>query len=87
MYHAYWRAAQPFVVSEKDGTWRRAAELPGLAALSEAVAGLASVSCASPGNCSAGGSYGPDFYSDGYPLVVGQRDGTWGNAQPLAAQQ
>jgi hypothetical protein len=49
---------QGFVVSEKNGVWGRAIEMPGLAALNKGGnAGVASVSCASPGTCVAGGSY------------------------------
>src|SRR5258707_723912 len=49
---------QAFVVSERNGTWGRARQVPGSGALNaggEAVVG--SVSCASAGNCAAGGSY------------------------------
>jgi hypothetical protein len=49
---------QGFVVSEKNGVWGRAVEVPGLAALNKGGnAGVGSVSCASPGTCAAGGSY------------------------------
>src|SRR5215831_16870850 len=40
------------------GTWGTAKELPGLAALNKGGDGvISSVSCASPGNCGAGGIY------------------------------
>ena len=45
-----------FVVSEVNGTWHDATELPRTAALGGGTA-IASVSCASAGNCSAGGGY------------------------------
>jgi len=46
------------VVSQINGTWRTAIEMPGTAALnSGGNAAIASVSCASAGNCSAGGHY------------------------------
>jgi hypothetical protein len=49
---------QAFVVSEVHGTWRKAEEVPGTAALSKGRgAQITSVSCASPGHCSAGGVY------------------------------
>ena len=49
---------QAFVVSEVNGTWRNAMEVPGTAALNKGGdAQVTSVSCASAGNCSAGGCY------------------------------
>ncbi len=49
---------QAFVVTEKNGTWGTAEEVPGTAALNKGgSASLKSVSCASAGNCSGGGSY------------------------------
>ena len=48
---------QAFVVSQNGGTWHTAIEVPGTAALNRLDAVIASVSCASAGNCSAGGSY------------------------------
>src|SRR6266516_248055 len=50
---------QAFVVSQVNGTWRTARKVPGTAALNQGGnAWIGSVSCASAGNCSAGGSYG-----------------------------
>jgi len=71
---------QAFVVSERNGTWGKAIEVPGSAALNKggfAVAG--SVSCASAGNCSAGGQYA-DGSGQRQVLVVSERNGTWGKA-------
>src|SRR5215472_12016582 len=49
---------QAFVVSEVKGTWRAPIEVPGTAALNKGqYAWVNSVSCASAGNCSAGGFY------------------------------
>jgi hypothetical protein len=46
------------VVSEQNGVWGMAIEVAGLAALTKGgLAEIDSVSCASPGNCAAGGSY------------------------------
>jgi len=47
--------SQGFVVSERHGVWGRAIEVPGLGALNKGDAGVSSVSCASAGNCAAGG--------------------------------
>jgi hypothetical protein len=50
--------SQAFVVSQKNGTWSTAEEVPGFAPLNQGGdAELSSVSCGSPGNCSAGGAY------------------------------
>jgi hypothetical protein len=49
---------QAFVASETGGTWGAAQEVPGTAVLNAGgTAGTDSVSCASAGNCSAGGHY------------------------------
>jgi hypothetical protein len=71
---------QAFVVSEKNGTWGKAMKVPGLAALSGATKGsyLSSVSCASAGNCTAGGNYPTTGY--GQLFVVSEKNGTWGKA-------
>jgi hypothetical protein len=74
---------QAFVVSEVNGTWRTAREVPGLAALNlTGGAGINSVSCASAGNCGAGG-----FYKDGafhtQAFVVSEVNGTWRKAMQV----
>jgi hypothetical protein len=67
-----------FVVSETDGTWHTAFKVPGLAALANGgSAGIASVSCPSAGNCTIGGSYGPNDSSDQQPFVASETNGTW----------
>jgi hypothetical protein len=46
------------VVSQTNGTWGTAKEMPGTAALNQGGdADLSSVSCAAAGGCSAGGAY------------------------------
>ena len=71
-------STEAFVVSERDGTWGKAVEVPGTAALNTgAIAVVYSVSCASAGNCAAGGSYRNDGFQ---AFVVSERDGTWGTA-------
>jgi hypothetical protein len=79
-YHVESTGFQAMVVSEVHGTWGKARQVPGLAALNKGgVAEIFSVSCASAGNCSAGGPY-----EDGSPraqaFVVSQVHGTWGKA-------
>ena len=49
---------QAFVVSQASGAWHIAVEVPGTAALNQGgIAETLSVSCASAGNCGAGGYY------------------------------
>jgi hypothetical protein len=67
---------QVFVVSEVNGTWQTAAEVPGTAALNAGGgANFYSVSCASAGNCSAGGDYG-DSPGHTQVFVVSEVNGT-----------
>jgi hypothetical protein len=70
---------QAFVVSQARGTWGRAIEVPGTAALNRRGADVASVSCAKKGNCSAGGAY-TDSSGHEQAFVVSQAHGTWGRA-------
>jgi hypothetical protein len=67
---------QGFVADERDGVWGKAIEVPGLAALSNENAAVDSVSCASAGNCAAGGDDNP--YGQGF--VVNEKNGVWGKA-------
>jgi hypothetical protein len=74
---------QAFVVSEMNGSWGTAEEVPGSGALNAAgPAGVETVSCASAGNCAAGGSYS-DNSSHGQAFVVMETNGTWGTAEEL----
>jgi hypothetical protein len=74
---------QAFVASEKNGTWGKAIEVPGTATVnSDGIARITSVSCASAGNCVAGGSYAPNAASF-QPIVVSETAGTWGTATEL----
>ena len=74
--------SQAFVVNETNGTWGTAKEVPGFSALNKGgIAGLTSVSCASAGNCSAGGYY---FNGSGRQVfVVSEKGGTWGTAKEV----
>ncbi len=74
---------QAFVVVEKNSVWGNALEVPGTAALNVGPIGASatvnSVSCASAGNCAAGGEYTDD--SGNYQaFVVDETNGVWGNA-------
>jgi hypothetical protein len=78
---------QAFVVSERNGTWGTAQEVPGTAALNRGgSAQITSVSCVSPGDCGAGGYYSSSINpGDGIytkrAFVISQTNGTWGAAQ------
>lgn len=73
-------ATQAFVVTQTNGTWGAAVEVPGTAALNKrGLAQVNAVSCATPGNCSAGGFYQDAAYN-GQAFVVSETSGTWGTA-------
>jgi ketosteroid isomerase-like protein len=76
-------SGQAFVVSQVKGTWHKAIEVPGTAALNKGGAWIVSLSCGSAGNCSAGGTYG-DGESSGVAtrqvFVVNEVNGTWETA-------
>src|SRR5215469_12444531 len=62
------------------GTWGTAREVPGTASLNKGgYAQVSSVSCASAGNCSAGGFY-KDSSLQSQPFVVSKVHGSWRNA-------
>ena len=74
-------ATEAFVVSEANGTWHKAIEVPGTAALNTAgTAETTSVSCGSAGNCGAGGSFAGPVFHQRHVFVVSQADGTWETA-------
>src|SRR5580704_2858779 len=65
------------------GTWGKAEEIPGIAALNKGgEAALTSVSCASAGNCSAGRYY-QDSHYDFQAVVVDETYGTWGKPEEV----
>ncbi len=70
---------QAFVVDETNGSWGKTIEVPGTATLnSGGDAEVNSVSCATAGDCAAGG-----YYKDGsgnyQAFVVDETNGSWGN--------
>ncbi len=72
--------SQGFVAVERNGVWGKAIEVPGLAALNTGGdASVSSVSCASAGNCAAGGSYA-DGRDNGQGFVAVEKNGRWGKA-------
>ena len=71
---------QALVVGETHGSWGKAMEVPGSATLNSAGSAVVqSVSCGAAGTCAAGG-----YYKDGsgnfQAFVVGETNGSWGNA-------
>jgi hypothetical protein len=73
---------QPFVVSERDGSWGRVIEVPGSRALDVGRnAYVASVSCGAPGDCAAGGAYSDSKLA--HAFVVTEQNGNWGRARAV----
>ncbi len=71
--------SQGFVVSEKNGSWGRAAEVPGLGALNKRGTQVRELSCASKGNCAIAGDYTDgDGHQQGF--AASEKNGTWGPA-------
>jgi uncharacterized repeat protein (TIGR02543 family) len=71
---------QAFVVDETNGSWGNAIEVPGSGTLNaHGNARVNSISCATDGNCAAGGKYldGSDQYQ---AFLVDEKNGSWGNA-------
>ena len=79
--------AVPFAAAQAHGTWSAIRAIRGLPA--GAVAWITSVSCASAGNCAAGGYWFTNPNGDEHSLsnnhafLVTQTRGTWGRAQPV----
>lgn len=72
---------EPFVVSQVHGRWRKAIEVPGIAALNRSDAQTNAVSCTSAGNCVAGGEYTDNrAHGDQDAFVVSEVHGTWHKA-------
>jgi hypothetical protein len=74
--------SQTFVVSEVNGTWANAIEVPLTANTAGLSTGVTAVSCPSSGNCAAVGDYSASSASGASRLafVVSQVNGTWGEA-------
>jgi hypothetical protein len=74
---------QAFLATEKNGKWQAAQEVPGTAALNVGgIAALSSVSCPSPGNCGASGSY-QDQADHTELFVISERNGRWAIATEM----
>jgi hypothetical protein len=80
LYHDASKLAHAFVVDKTGGTWGTAIEVPGTAALN--IGGLGQVnglSCATAGNCAAGGQY-KDASGHQETFVADETNGVWGTA-------
>jgi len=66
-------------VNEKNGVWGTGAEVPGIAALdSTGFSQVVSISCATAGNCAAGGFF---YETTGfYVFLANEKNGVWGKA-------
>ena len=80
-YIALTGASPAFVVNQTNGVWGTSEKLPGRLNLGRG-AGISSVSCATAGNCSAGGSYA-DSFNNSQAMVVTETNGVWGTAQKV----
>ena len=83
-------AQKAFVVSEVKGHWGKARQVRGTSsARSGDWTSVTAISCASPGNCVAGGYDGTTakfvHYSQGF--VVSEVNGTWGTARHLSVRK
>jgi len=75
-------AEEVFVISERNGRWGTVGEVPGLVALNTGgSAELTAISCASPGNCVATGTYLRT--GDLVPYVAVQKSWRWGKAESI----
>jgi hypothetical protein len=72
---------EAFVVDERDGTWGRAKEVPGLAQLNTGSSLVSSVSCGANGDCSVGGVYYDGLGNQAF--VASESDGVWGRAEEV----
>jgi hypothetical protein len=70
-----------FLISQSKGSWGKAKEIPGLAALTKgSTAQIYSISCSSAGNCS-GGGYGENSSFREIAFIVSEARGHWGTAK------
>jgi hypothetical protein len=77
-------AEQAFVINQTGGSWGSAIEVPGSATLNKAGnGGIRSVSCASAGNCVAGGYFAKFHTGHTQALVVDETAGVWRKAQEV----
>lgn len=67
-----------YIVSESQGVWGKAFNVPGLIKLNgHHLSALTTVSCGGKGSCSAGGSYGNGSHQTAF--IVNEKNGVWGD--------
>jgi len=77
---------ESYLASEAHGRWGPARRIRGSRAFnSSQLTYLMDLSCASAGNCSAGGSYAPAGGLDDNAFVISERHGRWGRPVEVAA--
>ena len=78
---------EALVVSQRNGTWGKVQAVRGLAALNVGHdAEVDSISCASAGDCSAGGTYAiktKNILANTEVFVVNEKNGVWGKAEEV----
>jgi hypothetical protein len=83
-YETHLTGTQAFMVDEKGGVWGTAREVRGNASFNtNYFAAVSSVSCASVGNCTAGGGYTPRGEAR-HAFVIFEKKGVWGRASEVA---
>jgi hypothetical protein len=75
----------PFVANETGGTWGPAQAIPGTYSTARPDGYAYAISCAAPGDCTAGGNYVSNGHG-GVGFVANETGGTWGTAQPVVRQ-
>lgn len=82
-YRSQTGVTQSFLADETHGVWGRAFDIPGIVALDgHHIEQLNTISCGSPGNCSAGGSYGNGSHERAF--LVSEVRGHWGTPTLVA---
>ena len=75
---------EAYVVTEVNGRWGKAEEVPGTAALNaNGQAQVSTLSCPSAGNCAAAGFYAPSQQVGLTAFVVSESKGRWGKAHQV----
>jgi len=76
-----------FVADEKNATWQRAMEVPGIRALNpDGDAQAESVSCATAGNCTVAGLYHDQATNNPHAFVADESGGTWGQGHVIPGE-
>jgi hypothetical protein len=76
-----------FVIDEKNGVWGKARLVPGITMKTGELAQILTLSCASPGNCAAGGYAKNDLPAkpDNVAFIAEEKNGAWHPARVFPA--